>query len=79
MVDFGSANSLETNIGGEHPVIDSSDNGDHDSLAQSLRKLGDHVNLAVECSGLTAIARDGAGWVGGADPRREGLVAGDTR
>jgi gamma-glutamyltranspeptidase / glutathione hydrolase len=79
MVDFGAANSPETNIGGEHPVIDTSDNGDHDSLVQDLRGLGHHVHLADQCSGISAIARDSAGWVGGADPRREGLAAGDNR
>jgi gamma-glutamyltranspeptidase/glutathione hydrolase len=79
MVDFGAANSLQTNIGGEHPIIDTTDNGDHDPLVQDLRRLGHHVNLADQSSGLTAVGRDSAGWVGGADPRREGLVAGDTR
>ena len=40
MVDFGAANSPKTNVGGEHPVIDNSDNGDHDPLVQGLRALG---------------------------------------
>jgi gamma-glutamyltranspeptidase/glutathione hydrolase len=44
-----------------------------------LRKLGHQVDLADQSSGLSAIVRDVAGWVGGADPRREGLVMGDTR
>jgi gamma-glutamyltranspeptidase/glutathione hydrolase len=78
-VDFGAANSPKTNVGGEHPVIDTSDNGDHDPLVQGLRKLGHDVNLADQSSGLSAIVRDQPGWVGGADPRREGLVMGDTR
>jgi gamma-glutamyltranspeptidase/glutathione hydrolase len=46
---------------------------------QGLRQLGHQVDLADQSSGLSAIARDVAGWVGGADPRREGLVMGDTR
>jgi gamma-glutamyltranspeptidase/glutathione hydrolase len=79
MVDFGAANSPKTNVGGEHPVIDTSDNGDHDPLVQGLRKLGHQVDLADQSSGLSAIVRDSVGWVGGADPRREGLVMGDTR
>jgi gamma-glutamyltranspeptidase / glutathione hydrolase len=79
MVDFGAANSPQTNIGGEHPLIDISDDGDHDALVQDLRRLGHHVNLADQSSGLTVIAQDNSGWVGGADPRREGLVAGDNR
>jgi gamma-glutamyltranspeptidase / glutathione hydrolase len=77
-VDFGAANSPKTNVGGEHPAIDTSDNGDHDPLVVGLRKLGHQVNLADQSSGLSAIVRDNAGWVGGADPRREGLVMGDT-
>jgi gamma-glutamyltranspeptidase/glutathione hydrolase len=79
MVDFGAANTPETNVGGEHPVIDTSDNGDHDPLVQGLRELGHQVDLADQSSGLAAITRDSAGLVGGADPRREGLVMGDTR
>lgn len=79
MVDFGAANSPKTNVGGEHPVIDTSDNGDHDPLVVGLRKLGHQVDLADQTSGLSAIVRDGSGLIGGADPRREGLVMGDTR
>ncbi|WP_326546882.1 gamma-glutamyltransferase family protein [Mycolicibacterium sp. ND9-15] len=79
MVDFGAANTPETNVGGEHPVLDTSDDGDHDPLVQGLRELGHQVDLAEATSGLAAIARDGTGLIGGADPRREGLVMGDTR
>jgi gamma-glutamyltranspeptidase/glutathione hydrolase len=78
-VDFGAANSPKTNVGGEHPAIDTSDNGDHDALVVGLRELGHQVDLADQSSGLSAIVRDAAGWMGGADPRREGLVMGDTR
>jgi gamma-glutamyltranspeptidase / glutathione hydrolase len=79
MVDFGADNTPQTNVGGEHPAIDTSDNGDHDPLVQGLRALGHQVNLGEQFSGLSAIARDGPGWIGGADPRREGLVMGDPR
>lgn len=78
MVDFGAANSPKTNVGGEHPVIDATDNGDHDPLVQGLRAHGHQVDVANQSSGLSAIARDGPGWVGGADPRREGAVMGDA-
>jgi gamma-glutamyltranspeptidase/glutathione hydrolase len=78
MVDFGAANSPKTNVGGEHPVIDTSDNGDHDPLVQGLRTLGHQVDLADQSSGLSAVVREGPHWIGGADPRREGLVMGDT-
>jgi gamma-glutamyltranspeptidase/glutathione hydrolase len=78
-VDFGAANTPKTNVGGEHPAIDTADNGDHDPLVQGLRKLGHQVDLADQSSGLSAIVRDSASWMGGADPRREGLVMGDAR
>jgi gamma-glutamyltranspeptidase / glutathione hydrolase len=77
MVDFGAANSPKTNVGGEHPVIDTTDNGDHDPLVLGLRALGHQVDLADQSSGLSVIVRDQPGWIGGADPRREGLVMGD--
>ena len=68
MVDFGAANSPKTNVGGEHPVIDTSgppgQAGDHDPLVQGLRALGHQVDLADQSSGLSAIVRNGseAGW-----------------
>jgi gamma-glutamyltranspeptidase/glutathione hydrolase len=77
-VDFGAANSPQTNVGGEHPAINNSDGGDHDLLVQGLRALGHQVNVADQSSGLSAIMRSGSDWVGGADPRREVLVMGDT-
>ncbi|WP_084522518.1 gamma-glutamyltransferase family protein [Nocardia inohanensis] len=79
MVAFGAGNSPTTNVGGEHPAIDPTDNGDHDALVQALRKLGHTVSVAPQSSGLSALAREPDGWVGGADPRREGAVLGDTR
>lgn len=77
-VDFGAANSPQTNVGGEHPAIDNTDNGDHDPLVQGLRALGHQVNVADQSSGASAIVGTASGWSGGADPRREGLVMGDT-
>lgn len=79
MIDFGAANNPKTNVGGEHPNVDTSDNGDNDPLVSGLRRLGHQVDLADQSSGLSVVVRDGAGLVGGADPRREGLVMGDTR
>ncbi|WP_405138486.1 gamma-glutamyltransferase family protein [Nocardia sp. NBC_01388] len=78
MVDFGAANSPVTGLGGEHPAIDTSDHGDHDPLVQQLRRLGHQVSVDPQSSGLSALVRDGNGWTGGADPRREGVVLGDT-
>lgn len=78
MVDFGAANSPKTNVGGEHPNVDVTDDGDHDALVRGLRALGHQVDLADQSSGLSAIVRSDPGWTGGADPRREGLVMGDA-
>ncbi|MBJ7288587.1 gamma-glutamyltransferase family protein [Williamsia sp.] len=78
-VDFGAANTPTTNVGGEHPGIDPTDNGDRDPLVLALRKMGHQVSVADQSSGLAAVVRDRDGWIGGADPRREGEVMGDTR
>ncbi|MEU4316416.1 gamma-glutamyltransferase family protein [Nocardia sp. NPDC024068] len=79
-VAFGAANTPVTNVGGEHPAIDSSADGAHDPLVTGLRERGHQVSVAPQTSGLSVLARDGeTGWVGGADPRREGEVLGDTR
>ncbi|WP_433672796.1 gamma-glutamyltransferase family protein [Nocardia sp. CA-136227] len=79
MIDFGAANTPTTNVGGEHPAVNATDNGDHDVLVQKLRASGDQVSVAPQSSGLSALARDGDGWIGGADPRREGAVLGGPR
>ena len=88
MIDFGSANSSPMSVGGEHPNVDSSTPdgglaGDNDALVKGLRKLGHTVNVAAQASGLSAIVRTigddhGQLLIGGADPRREGVVLGDT-
>lgn len=77
MVDFGAANSPKTNIGGEHPIIDTTHNGDNDPLVTGLRALGHQIDLTQQSSGLSALVRTPSGWIGGADPRREGTVMGD--
>ena len=46
-------------------------------LEPKLRALGHDVRVIDHTSGLHAIARTRAGWVGGADSRREGTVLGD--
>jgi gamma-glutamyltranspeptidase / glutathione hydrolase len=78
LVDFGAENSPQTNVGGEDPEINTSDNGDHDPLVQGLRALGHQVNLGDQSSGLSAITRSSSKWTGGADPRQDGLVMGDN-
>lgn len=49
------------------------------ALLQGLRGRGHTVVEDEVASGIHALVRDpaGSGWLGGADPRREGVVAGD--
>ncbi|NUS43611.1 MAG: gamma-glutamyltransferase family protein [Mycobacteriaceae bacterium] len=77
-VDFGAANSPVTAVGGEAPAVDATDNGSRDPLVTRLRAMGHTVSVAPQSSGLSALHRDKDGIVGGADPRREGAVMGDT-
>jgi gamma-glutamyltranspeptidase / glutathione hydrolase len=82
LVDFGATNSVTTNVGGEHPAIDVSDSGRNDPLITGLRALGHTVNLGSQSSGISTIMRTRVAGnpvlTGGADPRREGIVLGDT-
>jgi gamma-glutamyltranspeptidase/glutathione hydrolase len=47
------------------------------TLAQKLKALGHTTLVSTQNSGTQAIARTPKGWIGGADPRREGIAAGD--
>jgi gamma-glutamyltranspeptidase/glutathione hydrolase len=87
MVDFGAANSATTNVGGEHPNINATTPagglpGGSDPLVSGLRAMGHTVSVASQSSGISTIVkatRNGATVLeGGADPRREGIVLGDT-
>lgn len=82
MIAFGAANSATTGIGGEHPLVNTNDNGNNDPLVSGLRALGHTVSVNAQSSGLGSIVRttvDGRpAFMGGADPRREGIVLGDT-
>jgi len=42
-----------------------------------LRALGASVWVNEQTSGLQVIQRTKVGWIGGADPRREGVVRGE--
>jgi len=46
-------------------------------LAPKLRAIGADVAIVPMTSGLHTIVRTPDGWVGGADPRREGVVRGE--
>ena len=47
------------------------------ALAGKLEALGHGVRILDQTSGSQAIVRAPHGWIGGADPRREGVVRGD--
>jgi len=47
-----------------------------EALAEALRALGHEVTIGDQNSGLHGIRRVDAGYEGGADPRREGLILG---
>ena len=82
MIDFGAANSPTTNVGGEHPNVNATNNGASDPLVVGLRSMGHTVSVSAQSSGIATIIRrplNGATVLtGGADPRREGVVLGDT-
>jgi len=82
LIDFGASNSPRTTVGGEHPNVDTSDGGINDPLIAGLQALGHQVSTGGQSSGVNSIMRvelDGRiVLAGGTDPRREGLVLGDT-
>ena len=92
LVDFGAANSPNTNVGGEHPNIDASNSGNNDPLVVGLRALGHVVPVTAQTGGTPTVTAQSSGistiirtlvngsptLTGGADPRREGVVLGDT-
>ncbi|MGE5737723.1 MAG: gamma-glutamyltransferase [Betaproteobacteria bacterium] len=47
------------------------------ALKPRLEALGHRTVVIDQTSGLQAIVRTSRGWIGGADPRREGIVLGD--
>ncbi len=48
-----------------------------EALRATLEARGHTVTVREMTSGLQAILRGGGGWLGGADPRREGVAVGD--
>jgi gamma-glutamyltranspeptidase/glutathione hydrolase len=81
MINFGASNSVTTGVGGEHPNVLVANNGGGDTLVTGLRALGHTVSVAAQSSGTGTVIKTqvngAAALVGGADPRREGLVLGD--
>lgn len=80
LVDFGASNSPTTTVGGEHPNINTANNGANDTLITGLRALGHTISMSSQSSGVNTIIRkqtNGATVLqGGTDPRREGVVLG---
>ncbi|WPB57189.1 gamma-glutamyltransferase family protein [Xylophilus sp. GOD-11R] len=79
LVDFGASNSPTTTIGGEHPYFV---NGQLATLMSELTTMGHTISNGAQTSGVGNIVRTTANntpiWSGGTDPRREGVVLGDT-
>ncbi len=65
--NFGSRNG-PTELEKDTPIV---------ALEPKLKALGADVLVMDHTSGLQAIVRTKNGWIGGADPRREGIVRGD--
>ena len=65
--NFGSRNG-PTELEKGTPVV---------ALLPKLRAMGHATRIIVDPSGVQAIVRNARGWIGGADPRREGVVKGD--
>ena len=82
LMDFGASNSPTTTVGGEHPNLDATNNFANDPLLVGLKALGHTISTSAQSSGVNTIMRtqvNGASvWAGGTDPRREGVVLGDT-
>lgn len=74
--NIGALNQPRTTIGAEHPGI-TGDAGVRARLRGGLEALGHEVSFEEHTSGLGVLrTRPGARILGGADPRREGLVLG---
>ena len=67
LANFGSRNG-PTELEADTPVA---------ALAPKLAALGHGIRIGPQTSGVQTIVRTPRGLVGGADPRREGVVMGD--
>ncbi|ALC05384.1 gamma-glutamyltranspeptidase [Corynebacterium deserti GIMN1.010] len=70
--NFGAMNQPQTGLGKEHPLISANE----DELVAELESKGHELNVTDQSSGLSALVKEGDTIVGGADPRREGVVLG---
>jgi gamma-glutamyltranspeptidase/glutathione hydrolase len=65
------------NIGSRNGPTELEKNTAAVALEPRLRALGHETRVAEDTSGLLVIVRTRNGWIGGADPRREGTAKGD--
>ena len=65
------------NVGSRNGPVELEKDTSAVALEPKLKALGHDTEVMVHTSGLQAIVRTRTGWIGGADPRREGTVAGD--
>ncbi|MGI9380866.1 MAG: gamma-glutamyltransferase, partial [Methyloligellaceae bacterium] len=74
-MDIQSAVNL-ANFGSRNGPFEIENNGDHAGLTGALETLGQKVSKKPMTSGLHVISRKDSGWLGAADPRREGVALG---
>jgi gamma-glutamyltranspeptidase/glutathione hydrolase len=65
------------NVGSRNGPLELEKNTSAVALESKLKALGHETEVMEHTSGTQAIVRTRDGWIGGADPRREGTVAGD--
>jgi gamma-glutamyltranspeptidase / glutathione hydrolase len=65
------------NFGSRNGPTDLERGTDMERLVPGLRAMGHVVRVRPETSGLHGVQRSAQGWIGGADPRREGAALGD--
>jgi gamma-glutamyltranspeptidase/glutathione hydrolase len=65
------------NIGSQNGPTELEKNTAAVALEPKLKALGHETFVTEHSSGLQAIVRTQSGWIGGADPRREGTAKGD--
>jgi gamma-glutamyltranspeptidase/glutathione hydrolase len=65
------------NVGSRNGPTELEQGTSAEALAPRLSALGHEVAVIAQTSGTQAIVRTPEGWIGGADPRREGTVRGE--
>jgi len=65
------------NVGSRNGATELEEDTPAVALEPGLEALGHDIRVMEHTSGLQAIVRTRSGWIGGADPRREGTAEGD--